>query len=153
MAFWTQPLAADSVPAVPKIRAEDREFALRLGGVLRELRAKTGWTQEQAAERANLPTAKLGRWERGDYAPKGYDLGRLFRFYEEHGAKWEWFFDPPEIVVVNPVRTQLNGSGSAAENAADSAEARAVARRQRAAERRVVAPGTPRRRTPPGSPR
>lgn len=150
MTLWIPPQTVGSVPPVPKIREEDRQFALRLGGVLRELRAKAGLTQEEAAEDMNVPTARLGRWERGDFAPKGYDLGRLFRFYERFGAEWKWFFDPPEIVVVNPIREILNGTQEAAETAADRASVRAVERRQKAAERRVVSPGTPRRRTPHG---
>lgn len=76
--------------------------------MLRELRRVTGWTQEQAAEAIGVPISKIGRWERADFAPKGYDLGRLYRAYAPHGADWKWFFDPPEIVVVNPVRAHLD---------------------------------------------
>lgn len=104
---WNDVRAPHSVRPVPKVRDEDREFALRLGNVLRELRMVSGWSQEKAAEKVGVPVGTLGRWERGDHAPKGYDLGRLYRMYEPHGARWEWFLDPPEVVIQNPVRDRL----------------------------------------------
>lgn len=106
--IWPAHGASGSVAAVPKIRAEDRQFALRLGNVLQQLRATAGWTQAKAAEELRLNEGTLGRWERGDYAPKGYDLGRLFRGYQRFGAQWEWFFDPPEVVEINPVKAKLD---------------------------------------------
>lgn len=81
---------------------------MRLANVLRELRRTAGWTQEEAAEHVGVSLSSLGRWETGKYAPKGYDLGRLFRAYEPFGARSEWFFDPPEVVVSNPVRDRLS---------------------------------------------
>lgn len=92
---------------MPKLRDEDRVFAERLGLVLRVLREHAGWSRAEAAERLDVSIETLGKWERGQHAPKGYDLGRLFRGYERFGAEWSWFFDPPEIVVVNPVRDRL----------------------------------------------
>ena len=80
---------------------------MRLANVLRELRTASGWTQEKAAEEIGTSVSSLSRWETAKFAPKGYDLGRLFRAYERFGAEWSWFFDPPEIVVVNPVRDRL----------------------------------------------
>jgi transcriptional regulator with XRE-family HTH domain len=130
---------------VPKISTEDRQFASRLGSVLRELRAAAGWTQEEAAEKIKVPLSTLGRWERGTHAPKGYDLGRLYRAYKRVGAEWEWFFDPPAIVVVNPVRDRLAQRGERRSEAAALAREdlegaqvkhRAVAARQSAQRRR-----------------
>jgi transcriptional regulator with XRE-family HTH domain len=109
LVLWSAEPRARSVPDVPKIRDEDKQFAVRLGHVLRELRFRSPWTQEQAAEELGFNAGTYGRWERGDYAPKGYDLGRLYRGYEPFGAKWEWFFDPPEVVVLDPVRESLSG--------------------------------------------
>jgi transcriptional regulator with XRE-family HTH domain len=94
---------------VPPVKPEDRQFAARLANVLRELRHQAGWTQEEAAEAIGVPIGKLGRWERAEHPPKGYDLGRAYRAYKAIGAQWEWFFDPPEVVVLNPVRDHLAG--------------------------------------------
>lgn len=105
---WSDVPVRPTFPDVPRIREEDRQFAERLAGVLRELRAAAGWTQEKAAEQIGVPISKVGRWERADFAPKGYDLGRLYRAYVAYGADWRWFFDPAEIVVVNPVRAHLD---------------------------------------------
>lgn len=133
--------AAPSVPGVARISAEDKQFALRLGAVLRELRAQTGWTQDQAAERGGLVTGTLGRWERGEHAPKGYDVGRLFRLYEPFGAQADWFFDPPEVLVTNPVRDRLSeiARGAASLAREDLEEARA--KRQAAEDKRAARRG------------
>lgn len=139
--LWSDVQARRSVVGVPKIRAEDRQFALRLGNVLFQLRTATGETQEVAAERMGLNAGTYGRWERGDYAPKGYDLGRLYRGYLAAGAEWQWFFDPPETVTIDPVRARLDELSSTATSAADAAEARAAERRRQAASRRADARG------------
>lgn len=142
--LWSAASSARTIASVPKIRAEDKLFAKRLGNVLRELRERAGWTQEEAAEELGVVLGTLGRWERGDYAPKGYDMGRLFRGYQRFGAQWEWFFDPPEVVVVNPVRARLDELERAGTIAAEKREGRVAARRRKAGGLRVVGPGKPR---------
>jgi transcriptional regulator with XRE-family HTH domain len=126
--LWSGVLDRPSVPAVPTIRAEDRQFAMRLANVLRELRGAAGWTQEKAAEEVGTSVSSLSRWETGKFAPKGYDLGRLFRAYERFGAEREWFFDPPEVVVRNPIRDRL---AELARGATDEARADLAAERAR----------------------
>lgn len=139
VALWSNSLVAATIPPVPKVREEDRQFALRLGRVLRELRARSGETRDQAAERMDFNAGTLGRWERGDFPPKGYDLGRLYRGYTRWGAQWEWFFDPPEVVEVNPVRARLDELERDGTIAADEREARVEARRRAAAAKRAAA--------------
>jgi transcriptional regulator with XRE-family HTH domain len=150
---WPRVPASSNVAAVPKVRAEDRIFAQRLGGVLRELRRVSGWTQEQAAEKLGLVPGTLGRWERGDFAPKGYDLGRLYRGYRRFGAQPDWFFDPPEIVLVNPIRAVLDELQESGAIAADEREERAAGQRQRGVARRAGGRGTPPTGTGPRSAR
>src|SRR5215831_8282898 len=75
--LWPTRAWLRTVPSVPAIRDEDRVFAERLGAVLRRLRAVTRETRPEAAERLGVSETSLGRWERGEFAPKGYDLGRL----------------------------------------------------------------------------
>lgn len=105
--LWSGVVAAPSVPDVPTAE-EDRLFAERLANVLRELRRVAGWNQEKAAEKIGTSLSSLSRWERGKSAPKGYDLGRVYRAYERFGADWREFLDPPEVVVKNPVRDRLS---------------------------------------------
>lgn len=140
--LWPSTPALRTLLNVPKIRAEDRQFALRLGVVLSELRKASGETRPDAADRLGVSETSLGRWERGEFAPKGYDLGRLYRGYTRWGARWEWFFDPPEIPEVSPVRAALDDLARAGAIAADEREERVEARRRRAAEKRAVARGT-----------
>lgn len=86
---------------------EASDYAKRLSNVLRELRAVTGWGQEEAAEQIGVSVSTLSRWERGLSAPKGFELGRLFQAYQPAGAEPAWFFAPPEVVVINPIRNHL----------------------------------------------
>lgn len=102
--------AADSVSDVPKISDEDKLYAVRLGHVLRTLREEAGLRQADVEESLRLSEGTLGRWERGTHAPKGYNFGRLFRFFEGHGAELDMFLDPPGIVVSNPVLTRLRAT-------------------------------------------
>src|SRR5205085_8116397 len=104
---WQYELGLPTLGLVPKLREEDHQFAERLGAVLVALREAAGWTRPEAAEELGVSETSLGRWERGEHAPKGYDLGRMFRGYEKWGAQWEWFFDPPAIVTLDPVRSKL----------------------------------------------
>jgi transcriptional regulator with XRE-family HTH domain len=126
---------------VPKIRDEDKVFAERLGNVLSALRDTTGETRPEAAERLGVSETSLGRWERGEFAPKGYDLGRLYRGYLEWGADWQWFFDPPEVVTLNPVRSRLDALAQSGAIRADEAEKRVEERRRAAAAKRAAAHG------------
>lgn len=142
--LWSGVLAPPSVSAVPTVRNEDRLFALRLANVLRELRRAAGWTQEQAAERIGTSVSSLSRWETGKFSPKGYDLGRAFRAYEPYGARQEWFFDPPEVVVRNPIRDQLDELARGATALARADLGAEVEQARAAATRRVA-----RRRTRP----
>lgn len=98
---------ARSVTDVPKISDEDKLYAKRLGPVLRTLREGASKTQAMVEEDLSLAEGTLGRWERGDHAPKGYNFGRLFRYYEPWGAELNDFLDPPAIMVVNPLRDRL----------------------------------------------
>lgn len=136
--LWSGVVAPPSVPDMPTVTDEDRLFAERLANVLRELRRISGWTQEEAAEAIGTSVSSLSRWERGRFAPKGYDLGRVFRAYERYGAQQEWFFDPPEVVVTNPVRDRLAElAREAATLEREDRELEAV-RRQAAARKRVA---------------
>lgn len=138
---------------VPKLTKEDVLFKDRIAKVLLNLRETSGETREQAAERIGVPPDTLGKWERAQYAPKGYNLGRLYRGYVEWGAKWEWFFDPPEVVVIDPVRSHLDALEASGAIAAHEREAKAAARRRPAAAKQGAARGTSSKRTPPRSPR
>lgn len=153
LALWSHSPAPPTVPDVPKIRDEDRRFAERLGGVLRDLRSRSGWTREEAAEKIGVNAGTLGRWERAEYSPKGYDLGRLYRGYVTWGAQWEWFFDPPERVEINPVRARLDELERAGAIAADEREARVANRRQQAVAKRAAARDKSSTRSQPRSPR
>ncbi len=153
LTLWPTSPAPRTVTDVPKLRPEDRQFADRLGRVLVELRRRTGENRDEAAERMELNSGTLGRWERGNYAPKGYDLGRLFRGYSHVGARWEWFFDPPEVVEVNPIRSHLDELERTGAISADEREARVAARRREAVAKRAAARGKPTKRSRPRPPR
>lgn len=146
---WQYELGLPTLVPVPRLREEDRQFAQRLGAVLFALRESAGWTRPEAAEELGFSDTSLGRWERGEHAPKGYDLGRLFRGYERWGAQWEWFFEPPEIVTVDPVRSKLDELERLGAIAAGEREARVAARRRRTGARRGAARGKPSRRKSP----
>lgn len=144
LSLWSPVRGGPTVADVTKVR-DDKQFATRLGNVLRELRDIAGkaepdedWTQEGAAEKIDVPLSTLGHWERGENAPKGYDLGRLYRAYERFGARWEWFFDPPEVVVTNPVREHLARLARGATAAALEDRAPARAKHRPAAKRRAA---------------
>jgi len=128
---------------VAKPRDEDVLFRERIARVLRELRATSGWTRAEAAEAIDVPEATLGKWERGEHAPKGYDLGRLFRAYRRWGARWQWFLDPPEVVEINPIRERLAALEERGAIAADEREARVQARRRAVVAKRGGGPGRP----------
>jgi transcriptional regulator with XRE-family HTH domain len=149
LVVWQYELGLPTLAGVPKLREEDRQFAQRLGSVLVALRERAGETRPQAAERLQVSDTSLGRWERGEHAPKGYDLGRLFRGYEQWGAQWEWFFEPPAIVTVDPVRSKLDELERAGAIAADEREARVAARRRRTGASRAGGRGTPPKRKRP----
>lgn len=122
---------------MPKLRDEDVLFRERIARVLRELRQASGWTRSEAAEAIDVPEATLGKWERGEHAPKGYDLGRLFRVYRPWGARWQWFLEPPAVVEINPIRARLDALAERGAIAAAEAEARVEARRHAAAAKRA----------------
>lgn len=149
---WSNRPGRNSVPVVAKLRDEDVLFRERIASVLRELRRTSGWTRAEAAEAIGVPDTTLGKWERAEHAPKGYDLGRLYRGYRKWGARWQWFMDPPEVIQINPVRAQLDALEARGAIAADEREARVAARRRAAAEKRAAARGIPPTDTPPGSP-
>lgn len=140
---WYHDLHDPTVRFVPKNSEEDTRFKVRMAAVLKELRETAVWTQEQAAEAIGVPASKVGRWERAEFAPKGYDLGRAYRAYEPYGADWKWFFDPPEVVRVNPVRDRLDELAQTGAIAADAHERRVARRNQRAAAARHAARGRP----------
>lgn len=50
-------------------RKKRQADAERFGTVVRELRERRGWTQEQLAERAEMNASYLGFVERGDNVP------------------------------------------------------------------------------------
>lgn len=152
--LWPARDGRHTVEGVAKLRDEDYLFRERLGHVLVAMRERLGWTREDAADELGIPLSTLGKWERGDNAPKGYDLGRLYRGYEKHGvAKWEWFLEPPEVVRVDPVQSHLDSLERAGAISADEREARVQARRQQAVEKRRASRDTPGKRTRPRSPR
>lgn len=136
MGVWEQSCASRSLVSglasstCPRISDDDREFARRIANVLRQLRKRTGWSQDEAAERLAVPTGTLGRWERGQFAPKGVDLGKLYLAYKPFGAEMEWFLLPPEVEEFNPVRDHLDALARSASRAADEAAERAEARRR-----------------------
>lgn len=140
---WSPFPTRPSVPSVPKPPGEDALYRDRIARVLRELRQSSGWTRSEAAEAIDVPEATLGKWERAEHAPKGYDLGRLFRAYQRWGAQIEWFLEPPEVVEVNPIRARLDELEQHGAIAADEREARVRARRQSAVAKRVAGRGTP----------
>ena len=135
---WPYSPAVPTVADMPRIREEDKLFAERLGSVLRSLRRNSAWTREEAAEQIGVSPTSLGRWERGEFAPKGYDLGRLYRGYVRWGAQREWFLDPPEVITIDPVKARLDELEQAGATAADEREERVAARRRRIAERRAA---------------
>jgi transcriptional regulator with XRE-family HTH domain len=138
---------------VAKLRDEDVLFRDRIAKVLRELRTTSGWTREEAAEAIGVPPDTLGKWERGQHAPKGYDLGRLYRGYVRWGADWKWFLNPPEVLEVNPIRARLDELERRGAIAADEREARVAARRHASAAKRAASRGKQPGRTKPRSPR
>lgn len=150
---WSYRTAVPTFGDVPKLRDEDHQFAQRLGAVLRALRDRSGWTRPEAAEHMGLSDTTLGRWERGENSPKGYDLGRLFRGYQPYGAQSEWFFEPPEIVRIDPVQAKLDELERTGAIAGDLREARVAARRRQAAARRAASRGKQSRGTQPRSTR
>ena len=138
---------------MPKLRDEDVLFRERIARVLRELRQTSGWTRPEAAEQIGVPEATLGKWERGEHAPKGYDLGRLYRGYRRWGARWQWFLNPPEVVEINPIRAKLDALEERGAIAADEREERVQARRRATVARRVAGRGKPPKGTRPRSSR
>jgi transcriptional regulator with XRE-family HTH domain len=138
---------------VAKLRDEDVLFRDRIAKVLRELRATSGWTRPEAAEAIGVPDTTLGKWERAEHAPKGYDLGRLYRGYRRWGAKWQWFLDPPAVVEVNPIRGHLDALEQRGAIASDERDARVAERRRAAAAKRAAGRGKSPRRSQPRSPR
>jgi transcriptional regulator with XRE-family HTH domain len=145
--LWPDHQRRLSVGAVPKLRDEDVLFRERIARVLAELRRSSGWTRDEAAEAIGVPAATLGKWERGEHAPKGYDLGRLYRTYRTWGADWQWFLEPPEVIEINPIRAALNALEERGAIAADEREARVEARRRATAAKRAAARGTASRGT------
>lgn len=136
---WSATNGLRTFEPMPKDRGEDALFAKRMGKVLATLRSVSGWTREEAAEAMDVTLTSLGRWERGENAPKGYDLGRLYRGYSRWGADWQWFLDPPAVIPeVNPVKSRLDELERAGAIAADEREARVAARRRQASERRAA---------------
>lgn len=128
--------ARRGVPSLVVMESDEgAEYALRLGSVLTLLRAVSGWSQAYAEERMDLPTGKLGRWERGDFPPKAYELGAIFEQYEPFGADLRWFLWPPSVDEQAVIRARLDAAVRAGTTAADDAEARAQLRRLRAASR------------------
>lgn len=96
-----------NVSDVPRLTDEDKLYAILLGHVLRTVREAAGLTQAEVEDALHLSAQTIGRWERGKHAPKGYNFGRLFRFYEPYGAVLDDFLNPQPVVVVNPLRDRL----------------------------------------------
>lgn len=77
--------------------ADDREdYLTRLGVVLREARKAADLTQEVVADKLDVSTAAIGRWENGANAMKAYDLVRLVRLY---GCDPDLVVKPPTSVL------------------------------------------------------
>lgn len=120
-------------------REQDNEFAKRLGPMLVNLRREVGWSRDQAAEKLEMAPSTLGKWERGQNAPKAYDLSRLYLGYVKNGVPAEatWFLDPPLVVKLDPVRTRLDELRA---QAADAAAAQAGEPAQRGDAGRATQP-------------
>lgn len=61
--FWT---GSQQVASVLEAMAEARHAeALRIGGLIAQLREKQGWSQEDLAHEVHVSVATVSRWERG----------------------------------------------------------------------------------------
>ena len=79
-------------------------YRARIGVLLRELRRDTvnpttgrRYTQAEAAEAVGIDSETLGRWERGYYPPKAWDLAPLAKLYGLARESWHWLLEPPEL--------------------------------------------------------
>lgn len=151
--LWSTRRGGRSVTPMPKARDEDRQFAERLGPVLIRLRERAGWTREEASFELAIPVSTLGKWERGENAPKAYDLGRLFLGYERWGADPLWFLNPPAVITFDPIKDRLDALEASGAISADEREARVQERRRRNDAKRAAGRGTRPRDIPPQSSR
>lgn len=62
------------------------------GDLLRTLRVRNGWTQEEAATRCGFSQVNLSRWERNDRWPDAATLQTVTLTYDAH---------PEEVVALN----------------------------------------------------
>lgn len=65
-----------------------------VGKQIRELRKQAGLSQDELAEKLNVPSNTVSRWETATYKPKLKDLGALA---DVLGVSVSTFFPAPEV--------------------------------------------------------
>ena len=87
---------------------DDETYREQLSDVLRVLRRRLGKkrgqkiTQEQAAEWMGIDAGTLGRWERGDNAPKPQLIPRIAEAYGLPRESWWIFLQPARFATSIP---------------------------------------------------
>ena len=79
--------------------AEQRDFLIKFGRAIRELRVKTGLSQEKLAECANLHRTYIGMIERGE---KNLTLANILKLSQALGVPASHFFLELEKEDGNP---------------------------------------------------
>lgn len=93
-ARWSIEPLFPSLGDVPKIEPEERDYAVRLGALIQRERLAQDVSQEMLAEAAGVSVTTVGRWERGDNAPRSYQLARIVG---RLGSDPRDFFSPPDV--------------------------------------------------------
>lgn len=62
---------------------DSSEFSIPTPQELRELRHATGLTMREAAERADVATDSIRRWEHGIHSPRICDARKLLELYAD----------------------------------------------------------------------
>lgn len=92
---WSQDALFPSLAPVPRMTAEELDFAVRVGGLIQRERLAQDMSQEMLAEAAGVSVSTIGRWERGENAPKTYQAGRVIAAL---GIDPMLFLDPPDTM-------------------------------------------------------